>query len=133
MHACSCHDPQCSSTSCRKVSWGFAWTLAPLVVTTSLRAASSAPANQIPWSGRPPFLDLLAELNWPGLLVCCARISLLQVRQLFQHAVGCQQKVTGGCGLCKKMWCLLNLHAKSCTTTNCPVPRCRCDMFDSAV
>jgi E1A/CREB-binding protein len=42
--------------------------------------------------------------------------------------VGCQQKVTGGCGLCKKMWCLLNLHAKSCTTTNCPVPRCRCDI-----
>lgn len=80
-----------------------------------------------------PSLDLPAVLNWPGLLVCCAGISLLQVRQLFQHAVGCQQKVTGGCGLCKKMWCLLNLHAKSCTTTNCPVPRCRCDMLDSAV
>jgi E1A/CREB-binding protein len=39
--------------------------------------------------------------------------------------VQCQQKVTGGCHLCKKMWCLLNLHAKSCTTSDCPVPRCR--------
>eukprot|EP00878_Enallax_costatus_P031506 GHUV01034456.1.p1 GENE.GHUV01034456.1~~GHUV01034456.1.p1 ORF type:complete len:308 (+),score=93.52 GHUV01034456.1:203-1126(+) len=65
VHACSCHNPQCSSTSCRKV------------------------------------------------------------RALFQHAVQCQQKVTGGCHLCKKMWCLLNLHAKSCTTSDCPVPRCR--------
>lgn len=65
VHACSCHNPQCASTSCRKV------------------------------------------------------------RALFQHAVQCQQKVTGGCHLCKKMWCLLNLHAKSCTTSDCPVPRCR--------
>eukprot|EP00879_Flechtneria_rotunda_P004691 GHRR01004955.1.p1 GENE.GHRR01004955.1~~GHRR01004955.1.p1 ORF type:complete len:1088 (+),score=359.45 GHRR01004955.1:402-3266(+) len=65
VHACSCHNPQCSSTSCRKV------------------------------------------------------------RALFQHAVQCQQKVTGGCPLCKKMWCLLNLHAKSCTVSDCPVPRCR--------
>eukprot|EP00775_Hariotina_reticulata_P014539 gene14539-14667_t len=47
------------------------------------------------------------------------------LRALFQHAVQCQQKVTGGCHLCKKMWCLLNLHAKSCTTSDCPVPRCR--------
>lgn len=65
VHACSCHNPQCGSTSCRKV------------------------------------------------------------RALFQHAVQCQLKVTGGCHLCKKMWCLLNLHAKSCTTSDCPVPRCR--------
>lgn len=65
VHACSCHNPQCGSTSCRKV------------------------------------------------------------RALFQHAVQCTQKVTGGCHLCKKMWCLLNLHAKSCTTSDCPVPRCR--------
>jgi hypothetical protein len=65
VHACSCHNPQCGSTSCRKV------------------------------------------------------------RALFQHAVQCTLKVTGGCHLCKKMWCLLNLHAKSCTTSDCPVPRCR--------
>jgi E1A/CREB-binding protein len=55
----------------------------------------------------------------------CASACRTQVRQLFQHAVKCTQKVTGGCSLCKKMWCLLNLHAKSCTTSDCPVPRCR--------
>jgi len=55
----------------------------------------------------------------------CQSSSCRKVRQLFQHAVGCQQKVTGGCPLCKKMWFLLNLHAKSCTRTDCPVPRCK--------
>jgi hypothetical protein len=55
----------------------------------------------------------------------CGSNSCRKVRQLFQHAVQCQLKVTGGCQLCKKMWCLLNLHAKGCTTTDCPVPRCR--------
>jgi hypothetical protein len=42
---------------------------------------------------------------------------------LFQHAVACQLKVTGGCQMCKKMWALLNLHAKSCARSDCPVPR----------
>ena len=55
----------------------------------------------------------------------CGSNSCRKVRQLFQHAVQCQLKVTGGCQLCKKMWCLLNLHAKSCTAAECPVPRCR--------
>ncbi len=47
------------------------------------------------------------------------------MRQLFQHAMACPLKVTGGCQMCKKMWGLLNLHAKSCTRSDCPVPRCR--------
>jgi hypothetical protein len=55
----------------------------------------------------------------------CASTSCRKVRNLFNHAVGCALKVTGGCPLCKKMWCLLNLHARSCTAgSNCPVPRC---------
>jgi len=55
----------------------------------------------------------------------CGSNSCRKVRQLFQHAVVCQVKVTGGCQMCKKMWCLLNLHSKSCTRSDCPVPRCR--------
>ncbi|KAG2482629.1 hypothetical protein HYH03_018437 [Edaphochlamys debaryana] len=55
----------------------------------------------------------------------CGSNSCRKVKQLFQHAVHCQAKVTGGCQLCKKMWCLLNLHAKSCTRADCSVPRCK--------
>ncbi len=55
----------------------------------------------------------------------CGSNSCRKVKQLFQHAVQCTAKVTGGCQLCKKMWCLLNLHAKSCTRADCPVPRCK--------
>ncbi|GFH07343.1 uncharacterized protein HaLaN_02130, partial [Haematococcus lacustris] len=57
--------------------------------------------------------------------VQCSSSSCRKVRALFQHAVGCHLKVTGGCQLCKKMWFLLNLHAKSCSRSDCPVPRCR--------
>jgi E1A/CREB-binding protein len=55
----------------------------------------------------------------------CSSSSCRKVRALFQHAVHCQLKVTGGCPHCKKMWCLLTLHAKSCVEPNCPVPRCK--------
>ena len=39
--------------------------------------------------------------------------------------MNCATNVSGGCQSCKKMWCLLSLHAKSCTKPDCPVPRCR--------
>jgi E1A/CREB-binding protein len=55
----------------------------------------------------------------------CTSNSCRKVRQLFQHAVQCQQKVTGGCHYCRRMWCLLNLHAKHCTKADCNVPRCK--------
>eukprot|EP00798_Chlamydomonas_sp_ICE-L_P023039 gene23039-30234_t len=55
----------------------------------------------------------------------CGSNSCRKIRQLFQHAVQCQVKVVGGCQMCKKMWYLLNLHAKGCTRHDCPVPRCR--------
>jgi E1A/CREB-binding protein len=55
----------------------------------------------------------------------CSSSSCRRLRQLFAHAVSCEVKVTGGCTVCKKMWCLLNLHAKSCTSSDCAVPRCR--------
>lgn len=47
------------------------------------------------------------------------------MRQLFQHSCQCQIKVAGGCQMCKKMYFLLHLHAKSCTQLDCVVPRCR--------
>lgn len=44
---------------------------------------------------------------------------------MFRHSHDCPTKVTGGCQMCKKIWALLNLHAKGCTTAACPVPKCR--------
>ncbi len=61
VHACSCTNPECTSTSCRKV------------------------------------------------------------QALFRHAVQCELKIQGNCATCKKMWCLLTLHAKSCTKNDCQV------------
>jgi len=55
----------------------------------------------------------------------CASSNCAKVKALFQHAVACPLKVTGGCGLCRRMWLLLQMHAKSCGEDACPVPRCR--------
>ncbi|KAK9866771.1 hypothetical protein WJX84_010523 [Apatococcus fuscideae] len=56
----------------------------------------------------------------------CLSSNCAKVKKLFQHAVSCPAKVTGGCQLCKRMWALLQLHAKQCTCSigACPVPRC---------
>lgn len=55
----------------------------------------------------------------------CQSHNCARVKALFRHAVQCQQKVTGGCALCRRMWGLLQMHAKTCQATQCPVPRCR--------
>jgi E1A/CREB-binding protein len=55
----------------------------------------------------------------------CPNPSCAKVKLLFSHAMGCPVRVTGGCALCRKMWFLLNLHAKSCMRADCNVPRCR--------
>lgn len=55
----------------------------------------------------------------------CPSSNCNKVKALFKHAVACQQKVQGGCHLCRRMWGLLQLHAKQCQASDCPVPRCR--------
>ncbi|KAL0048475.1 hypothetical protein WJX82_004140 [Trebouxia sp. C0006] len=55
----------------------------------------------------------------------CPSTNCNKVKALFKHAVACQQKVQGGCHLCRRMWGLLQLHAKQCQSSDCPVPRCR--------
>jgi hypothetical protein len=56
----------------------------------------------------------------------CTSKGCWKVKKLHAHARTCEQMVSGGCALCKHMWCLLNLHAKQCTKRECPVPRCQC-------
>lgn len=55
----------------------------------------------------------------------CPSSNCAKVKALFNHAVTCQTKITGGCTYCRKMWALLQAHSKMCNAMDCPVPRCR--------
>jgi E1A/CREB-binding protein len=55
----------------------------------------------------------------------CPSSNCAKVKALFSHAVSCSVKITGGCAFCRRMWALLQAHAKMCTAADCPVPRCR--------
>jgi E1A/CREB-binding protein len=55
----------------------------------------------------------------------CPSLNCAKVKALFNHAVSCPTKITGGCNYCRRMWALLQAHAKTCTAADCPVPRCR--------
>jgi E1A/CREB-binding protein len=57
--------------------------------------------------------------------VGCTSSNCAKVKGLFHHAVACPHKVAGGCPLCRRMWGLLQVHAKQCGELGCPVPRCR--------
>ncbi|KAL4627790.1 hypothetical protein ACB092_05G190900 [Castanea dentata] len=55
----------------------------------------------------------------------CQYTNCSKVKGLFNHGKRCKISATGGCVLCKKMWYLLQLHARGCKESVCHVPRCR--------
>ncbi|KAF2312942.1 hypothetical protein GH714_000898 [Hevea brasiliensis] len=55
----------------------------------------------------------------------CQYPNCRKVKGLFRHGIQCRTRASGGCVLCKKMWYLLQLHARACKESECHVPRCR--------
>ncbi|CAN1299120.1 Histone acetyltransferase HAC1 [Linum perenne] len=55
----------------------------------------------------------------------CQYPNCRKVKGLFRHGIQCKTRASGGCVLCKKMWYLLQLHARACKESQCHVPRCR--------
>ncbi|KAL8230991.1 hypothetical protein R6Q57_000769 [Mikania cordata] len=55
----------------------------------------------------------------------CQYPNCRKVKGLFRHGINCKIRASGGCVLCKKMWYLLQLHARACKESQCHVPRCR--------
>ncbi|CAL4966502.1 unnamed protein product [Urochloa decumbens] len=48
-----------------------------------------------------------------------------KLKSLFHHGTRCETRSSGGCRLCRKMWSLIQLHAKACKESQCNMPRCR--------
>jgi hypothetical protein len=54
----------------------------------------------------------------------CASANCAKMKGLLKHGTQCKVKATGGCNVCKRIWALLQIHAKQCKQDNCPVPNC---------
>ncbi|KAM0946688.1 putative histone acetyltransferase chromatin regulator PHD family [Dioscorea sansibarensis] len=55
----------------------------------------------------------------------CQYPNCRKVKGLFRHGMQCKTRASGGCPLCRKMWYLLQLHARACKVSECHVPRCK--------
>lgn len=56
--------------------------------------------------------------------VKCTSANCAKMKGLLKHGAGCKIKANGGCNVCKRIWALLQIHARQCKTANCPVPNC---------
>lgn len=54
----------------------------------------------------------------------CVSANCTKMKGLLKHGQQCQIKATGGCGICKRIWALLQIHARQCKAKTCPVPNC---------
>ncbi|KAI3722688.1 hypothetical protein L2E82_33730 [Cichorium intybus] len=56
----------------------------------------------------------------------CKYAACKVLESLLRHFAGCKLRVSGGCAHCKRMWQLLELHARICANSDgCKVPLCR--------
>ncbi|KAI3876873.1 hypothetical protein MKX03_019056 [Papaver bracteatum] len=55
----------------------------------------------------------------------CLYLNCGKVSGIFRHGIQCKVRAYGGCILCKKMWHLIQVHARACKESMCHVMRCR--------
>ncbi|XP_057503767.1 histone acetyltransferase HAC1-like [Actinidia eriantha] len=92
--------------------------------STADRDAQNKEARQLRVLQLRKMLDLLvhaSQCRSPH----CQYPNCRKVKGLFRHGIQCKTRASGGCLLCKKMWYLLQLHARACKESECHVPRCR--------
>merc|ERR1712137_660516 len=54
----------------------------------------------------------------------CPSANCQKMKGLLKHGAQCKIKATGGCNVCKRIWALLQIHARQCKASQCPVPNC---------
>ncbi|KAG0516051.1 hypothetical protein BDA96_10G329800 [Sorghum bicolor] len=55
----------------------------------------------------------------------CQYLNCQKLKSIFHHGKNCQTRASNGCRVCKKMWSIIQLHARACKEAQCNVPRCR--------
>ena len=56
----------------------------------------------------------------------CPSQNCSKMKALLKHGASCKTRAARGCQICRRIWALLQIHARHCKTqSNCPVPRCR--------
>ena len=54
----------------------------------------------------------------------CAEQACKKMKELLSHRLRCTIRVRKGCEICRRVLCLVQMHARTCQATPCPVPHC---------
>ena len=67
-------------------------------------------------------LQHAASCRDPG----CKSTNCTKMKALLKHGAKCETRATGGCRICRRIWALLQIHARQCRLPHgqCKVPRC---------
>jgi len=55
----------------------------------------------------------------------CPSANCNKMKNLLKHGATCVTRVQGGCAICRRIWALLQIHARQCRRDACMVPKCR--------
>jgi len=55
----------------------------------------------------------------------CASPNCIKFKRMLQHLSLCSISLEGGCKECRKVWAMLHIHARNCSSSTCKTPHCR--------
>eukprot|EP00516_Mucochytrium_quahogii_P005909 CAMPEP_0203747238 /NCGR_PEP_ID=MMETSP0098-20131031/2444_1 /ASSEMBLY_ACC=CAM_ASM_000208 /TAXON_ID=96639 /ORGANISM=" , Strain NY0313808BC1" /LENGTH=1738 /DNA_ID=CAMNT_0050635603 /DNA_START=601 /DNA_END=5817 /DNA_ORIENTATION=+ len=54
----------------------------------------------------------------------CKEAPCKKMKDLLKHRMNCEVRVRGGCEICRRVLCLVQMHARQCKAKDCRVPHC---------
>lgn len=54
----------------------------------------------------------------------CGQAPCKKMKELLTHRLNCKIRVRGGCEVCRRVLCLVQMHARNCSLKQCRVPHC---------
>ncbi|CAM9574217.1 unnamed protein product, partial [Phaeothamnion confervicola] len=55
----------------------------------------------------------------------CPSQNCTRMKGLLTHGTTCNIRAGGGCQICRRIWALLQIHARQCKRSDCNVPKCQ--------
>ena len=77
------------------------------------------------WAIRMRALTSFVQTPYWSLTYFDSRRPIVHAQNLLAHGSKCSTKVQGGCNVCRRIWALLQIHARQCRRDTCAVPKCR--------
>ena len=97
-----------------------------VLLFSTMRCVSPETIHEKPEREIAQYMTLLQHASACPSTPPCDSANCARMKALLNHCPNSAIKAHGGCNVCRRVWALLQIHAKRCAIDeDCPVPHCK--------